>query len=221
MRRPIAVLPLILTGLIPLGAPGFVAPALGAQELGAFYSFGSSDQVEIPDPTGFGAFAQWEFPGSWLVRVSLHRFAQDTYKEGVVCANYSVRIDCISEMVDTSVTMGGLRGALMRAFHVGKVARIGAGLGVSFNQINAEATGETGRRADLLAPNTGQLGFLALLSGALAPLPSIPVRLTGTVTGHWVNFRSCSSNEPPQYAPFCGTDLFKDVELGVSYTFPR
>jgi len=216
MRRPILLLPLVLSGLIPFG----VTP-LASQELGGFFSFGSSDQVELPSPSGFGAFAQWEFPGPWLVRLSLHRVGQDTRKEGIVCRNYSARIDCHPEMTDTSVTMGGLRGAFMKAFDLGGRVRIGGGIGASFNQIHAEATGEEGDRADLLAPNTGQVGFLALLTAAIAPVPGIPVRIKGTVTSHWVNFRSCSSNEPPEYAPFCGSNTFKDVELGLSYTFPR
>ncbi|MFC1662393.1 hypothetical protein ACFL3S_13235, partial [Gemmatimonadota bacterium] len=128
-------------------------------------------------------------------------------------------IDCQPEMTDTSVTMSGLRGALMRHFDLGGRFRIGAGAGGSFNQIAAEATGVSGRIADLLSPNSGQLGFLVLLSAAVAPVPRIPMRVSGTASGHWVNFRSCSENDPPQYDPFCGTSFFREVELGLSYAF--
>ena len=216
MQRPILSVPLILAGLTSFGAT-----PLESQELGAFFSMVSSDQVELPNPTGFGAFAQLEVPGPWLARLSLHRFSDGTRKMGTVCRNYSARIDCHPEMTDTSVTMSGLRGAFMRAFHLGGLARVGAGVGVSFNQVSAEATGEAGGPADLLAPNTGQLGVLVLFSAAVNPVPGVPVRITGTLTGHWVKFRSCSSNDPPEYAPFCGTNAFKDVEMGLSYTFPR
>lgn len=192
---------------------------LEAQEVGVFFTVASSDQVELPSPSGFGASALMELGPDWLVRLSLHRTSDDTSKEGIVCRNYSQRIDCLPEMTETSVTMGGLRGALLRTFSVLGWARLGLGAGGSFNQIRAEATGVSGRVADLLSPNSGQLGFLALLSAAVTPVPRIPVRVSGTVSGHWVNFRSCSANDPPQYAPFCGTDRFEEFELGLSYTF--
>lgn len=214
MMRSAIVFLLLLPGLLPLSSSH-----LKAQEVGTFLTVARSNQLELPSPSGFGASALMELVPGWLVRLSFHRTADDTSKEGIVCRNYSARIGCLPEMTETSVTLNGFRGALLRTFESVGGARLGVGAGGSFNQINAAATGVSGRVADLLAPNSGQLGFLVLLSGAVTPVPRIPVRVSGTVTGHWVNFRSCSDNDPPQYSPFCGTDRFEEIELGLSYAF--
>jgi hypothetical protein len=194
-------------------------PPLASQELGLFFTASSSDHPELPTPVGFGAFALMDLAPGWLVRLSYHRASDETRKEGIVCRNYSARIECLPEMVETSVTLGGLRGALVRPFTVGGRVRLGVGIGGSFNQIDAEATGITGRRADLLTTNTGQLGVLGLFTAAVAPIPGAPFRVMGTASAHWVNFRSCSGMDPPQYDPFCGSDSFNELEVGMSYAF--
>ena len=73
--------------------------------------------------------------------------------------------------------------------------------------------------ADLLAPNAGIIGFTALVSAAVTPVPTIPVRFTGGFGMHWVTFNTCSGNDPPQHDPFCGTQNFREIELGLSHIF--
>ena len=91
---------------------------------------------------------------------------------------------------------------------------------MSFNHISTESVGtESGLQADLLAPNAGIIGYAALISAAVKPLSGVPVKLVGGFGVHWVNFNTCSANEPPQYDPYCGMDSFREIELGLSFAF--
>lgn len=188
-------------------------------ELGAFYLNSASDNVELPDPVGFGLFARWEMAPGWLFRLSYHRSQDETRKDGVVCDRYSPRINCRVEPTETEVILSGLRGAVSRVSRLGGWGEIGLGAGLSFNRVNPEARDLTGWRADMLVPNTGQIGYLASLSTTLAPAGSIPILLVAGYTGHWINFNGCSGEEPPQYDPFCGWESLREMELGLSYAF--
>lgn len=211
---------LAVASLLSLGGSPVSAqqPSL-FQELGFFYTATSSDHVELPHPMGFGLFARWQIADGWLFRLSFHRSQEETQKDGVVCTQYSQRIDCRVEPTETSVTFSGLRGAISRATRIGNWAEVGLGGGLSFNRVDPEALALTGWRADLLVPNTGQIGYLASISATMAPLRSIPVRFVGGFTNHWVNFNGCSGEDPPQYDPFCERATFREVELGLSYAF--
>jgi hypothetical protein len=189
------------------------------QELGAVFTVSSSHHPELPSPVGFAAFARWGFAGSWLFRLSYHRAWEETRKIGTVCTQLSQRLNCRPELVETHATFTGLRGIFSRTVRLGRWGELSLGPGVSFNHVDPEATSVSGHPADLLAPHTGQLGYLANASIAVIPMPRLPVLLVGGYTGHWVNFRGCSGEDPPQYDPFCGWGRFKEIELGVSYTF--
>ena len=189
-------------------------------ELGAFAISARSNHVELPSPSGFGLASTWEFAGSLMARLSYHRVSDDTRKDGVVCDQYSQRINCRAEITETSLTFSGLRGTLQWALPIGDQVRLGAGGGLSFNHLTVESVGiESDFQADLLAPNAGIVGFAALLTASVIPVSSVPVRLNGGFGVHWVNFDTCSANDPPQYDPFCGMDTFKEIELGLSFTF--
>ena len=91
---------------------------------------------------------------------------------------------------------------------------------MSFNHLTTESFGmESGLLADLLAPNAGIIGFAALVSAAVTPIPSVPVRFFGGFGLHWVNFSTCSAEDPPQYDPYCEKASLREIELGVSYFF--
>jgi hypothetical protein len=216
----------VLLSLLFLSAAPFTFPGRGHtqesnlfQELGLFYTAISSDHVELPGPVGIGAFARWQIAPGWLVRLSYHRTYEHTNKEGVVCANYSQRINCRVEPTKTDVTFAGARGILSRAVRLGRWAEVGVGGGLSFNQVKPEAVDLTGWRADMLIPNTGQIGYLASVSATVAPLGRIPILLVGGLTGHWLDFNGCSGTDPPQYDPFCGWSTLREIELGLSYAF--
>ena len=190
------------------------------QELGVFSISARSNNLELPSPRGFGVAATWEFLGSLMARLSYQRVSDETRKEGVVCDQYSQRINCRPEQTENAMTFSGLRWVLQWALPVGDQVRLGAGGGLSFNHISAESVGaESGKQADLLSPNAGIIGFSALLSAAVMPVPKVPVRLTGGFGLHWVNFDTCSANDPPQYSPFCGMETVREIELGLSYAF--
>ncbi len=211
---------LLAVGLLLSGGEALRAqtPTL-FQELGVFYSATSSDHEELPSPVGFGVYSRWQLGRAWLVRLSYHRSKETTRKPGVVCDQYSQRINCRTEPTRTEVTFAGLRGTLSRAFRIGGIAEVGLGGGLSFNQLKPKARDLTGWYADLLDPNTGQLGYLASLSLAVAPFPRLPLLLVGGYTGHFVNFNGCSGEDPPQYDPFCGWTTLKDIDIGVSVVF--
>jgi hypothetical protein len=205
------------------GVLGVVAPSAGgAQELGLVAVGATSENVEFPDPYGFGAYAQFR-SAPWLFRISYLRYSDDTRKSGTVCQVYSPRIGCRTEGVATSARMGGLRLTAERALQLGGLLELGAGGGLSFNSLTMDARGESGFRADLHMPNTGQIGYLGSASLALAPVPSVPVKLVAGLSGHWVKFRGCVSAEDRTsgYAPFCGWNRFTEVQVGLSVTVPR
>ena len=189
------------------------------QELGGFFTSSSSHHPELPSPVGFGAFARWGFAGSWLFRLSYHRSWEMTRKMGTVCDNYSQRIHCRPEPTETHVTFTGLRGTFSRTARLARWGEIGLGAGLSFNHVDPESTGPNGLPADMLVPKAGQIGYLANASVAVSPTPRVPVLLVGGYTGHWVSFKGCSGEDPPQYDPFCGWGRFRELELGLSYTF--
>jgi hypothetical protein len=203
-----------------LAAPAAAQQQTLFQELGGFAVVMSSDHPELPDPKGFGLASVWEFGGAFMARLSFHRASDDTRKEGIVCDQYSQRINCRPEATETSVSLSGLRGTVMVRVPVGDLVRLGAGGGLSFNHISAESVGTVSNlEADLLAPNAGIIGFNTLLSATITPVASIPLQFTGGFGIHWVDFNTCSGNDPPQYDPFCGMEPFREIELGLSFSF--
>jgi len=190
------------------------------QELGVFFISASSNHPELPAPSGFGAASWWQFGRHLLGRLSYHKMSDQTRKQGVVCDQYSQRINCRAEETDTDVTLSGLRGTLLGTVVLMDRLRLGAGGGVSFNHVDTEAVGlVSGQLADLLAPNAGIIGFSTLVSATLHPVPSLPVRLSGSFGIQWLNFNTCSANDPPQYDPYCGMDSLKELEVGLSFAF--
>lgn len=212
-RLPAVLLPLLL-------AAG--AGSLDAQELGLVAVGASSRNAELPDPDGLGAFAQIR-RAPWLFRLTYLWYSDETSKSGTVCRVYSPRIGCRTEGVETSARMGGVRLTVERAVRVGERLEMGAGGGLSFNSLTADAWGESGLRADLHMPNTGQIGYLGSASLAVSPVPSVPVRLVAALTGHLVKFRGCVSAEDKTsgYAPFCGWERFTELQAGISVVVPR
>ena len=89
---------------------------------------------------------------------------------------------------------------------------------MSFSSLTATTVGESGSDADLNLPLTGQLGVVALLSADVSPLASVPLKLTGTLSRHWVNFNACASLEEI-YDPFCGVTAYREIAVGLSYSF--
>lgn len=214
--RHLSRLPAVLVMLAAGAGP------LGAQDLGLVVVGASSANVELPDPQGLGAFAGFR-SAPWLFRLSYLRYSADTRKSGTVCRVYSPRIGCRTEGVATSARMGGLRLSAERAVRVGERLELGAGGGLSFNSLTVDARGESGFRADLHMPKTGQIGYLGSASLALSPVPSVPVKVVAGLTGHWVKFHGCVSAEDRTsgYAPFCGWDRFTELQVGLSVTVPR
>ena len=182
----------------------------------------TSGNPELPHAGGYGAFVQLEL-GGWEGRVTLLRYDDRTEKRGTVCQVYAPRMGCVIEGVSTSARLSGARLMLMRSLGLGGSVRLGAGAGVSFNSLDASSVGESGRVADLYQPNTGQIGYLGAASVWISPVASVPVRLVGSASGHWIRFNGCTDPEDRTsgYAPFCGWDRFLEVQLGASVLIPR
>lgn len=212
---------LLWKGAAVLSALGLVAYPAPAQEVAAHAVHASSPNPELPAPEGFGISGEIS-NGDWLFRLGYVRYAEDTVKPGVVCRVYSPRVDCITEEVATTAKMGGLRMGVLRAVRFGEILRVGAGGGLSFNSVSASARGSSGRPADLDTPNAGQIGYLGMVSVDLTPVSSIPLRLVGTATTHWVDFEGCAdpTDATSGYAPFCGVDRFGELTVGLSYALP-
>lgn len=208
-------LALVLLGSEPLW--GQKNPLL--EEVGVLAVAARSDSPEFPSPLGFEVHSTWTFQRQWLFRLSFHRLTDETHKEGRVCKSYAPHISCHQELTHSDMALAGLRGGILRTVIFGKSLRMGFGGGLSFNDVNASIIGESGQRADLLAPKTSQVGYLALLSlDYVLPLP-FPIRLSGGITSHWVQFHTCSGSNPPQYDPFCTMSRFQEGELGLSMAF--
>lgn len=208
-----------LAGAICLfGAPTGAA----AQTLGATAVWASSPNAELPHPQGLGLYAQVDAAGFGF-RLSYLRYSDSTRKLGTVCRVYSPRIDCGLEDVDTSARLGGLRADILKTFGLGEMVELGLGGGLSFNSLTATSAGDSGRPADLLMPNTGQIGRQATLSLSVTPVPGVPFELVGSYALHWVRFRGCASLEDRTsgYAPFCGTNRFREIQVGGAFTVPR
>jgi len=210
----------LLPAVVAILAAG--AGSVGAQDLGIVAVSAASQNAELPDPRGYGALVQFR-SAPWLFRISYLRYSDETRKDGTVCRVYSPRIGCRIEGVETSARMGGLRVVAERGVRLGERLEVGLGGGLSFNSLTVDAMGESGLRADLQMPHTGQIGYLGSGSVAVLPVPSVPVRLVAGYTGHWVKFRGCASAEDRTsgYAPFCGWDRFTELQAGLSVTVPR
>lgn len=214
-RAPSAWIVLALATLAP-------SRHAGAQEVGAWVVRATSDNPELPSPSGFGAQAEWD-AGPVRVTLSWVRYADDTDKPGVVCTVYSPRIGCHVEGVSTSARMSGLRFTLLPALPLGDALEVRAGGGISFSQVRASSLGVSGYRGDMHLPNSGQIGYLAAASLALAPLRSVPARVVAGLAGHWVDFHGCvdPTDVTSGYAPFCGWSRFTELHLGLTLRIPR
>lgn len=215
MRVPWAVSLLLAVFLTPLSAQDDRL----LQNLGIYGKVATTENREFPSPRALGIRSTWGFGGHWLFTLALERMEDESQKVGTICRIYAPHISCNQAMTFNEVKMTSLRGGLLRTVVLGRVLRLGAGAGLSFNVMNAESWGENGWKADLLAPKTGQVGYLALLSAEFIPLPAIPLRLTGGLGSHWVHFHTCSGADPPQYDPFCTISWFKEAEVGLSLAF--
>lgn len=189
------------------------------QEMGLQVVGSSSDNQEFPSPRGFELSSRWEFGDRWLFQLSFHRVTDESSKQGVVCKQYAPHIECVEAETHSEVALAGLRGGLQRTVELGEFLRLGVGVGLSFNGVRADNVGEDGRKADLLAPKTGLVGYLGLISADLALGRRLPLHLTGGYTAHWVHFHTCSGFNPPQYDPFCEIARFDEVALGLALRF--
>jgi len=198
-----------------------VSPPLRAQELGVFTAFATSNNLEFPSPRGYGASGLIELAPSMLIRLSVQRLSDYTEKMGTVCLSYQPRIGCLPEMTETSITLTGLRAGLVWIVRSGERLRFGVGGGGSFSRVGVESTGVSGRLADFLSKNTGQVGAYGSLSASVAPSSGIPLKVTGGFSSHWVHFHTCSGEDPPQYDPLCKPGWFKEFEVGLSYFIAR
>lgn len=200
----------------------FPPPGASGQEVGLLAVRATSGNPEFPHSGGLGAYVQLEAAG-WETRLSWLRYSDDTEKRGTVCQVYSPRIGCRTEGVATSARLSGLRLTVMRSVGFGEVGWLGMGGGVSFNSLSARSFGESGQRADLYMPNTGQIGYVGSASVGVSPFSAVPVRLSGGASGHWIRFNGCASDEDRTsgYAPFCGWERFIEVQVGVSVVIPR
>lgn len=194
------------------------APAAAAQQIGASLLWGQSENAEFLEPGGVRGFVQWEALSSWLFRLSLQSLSQDSEKEGTVCTVYFPRIGCRVEHVETSASLGSFRLEVLRALRLGEWLRIGAGGGMSLSSLTVTSLGESGNNADLNLPRTGQIGYVALLSADIAPVGGVPLKLTGTLSRHWVDFNACASMEDI-YDPFCGITTYREIAVGLAYSF--
>jgi hypothetical protein len=186
-----------------------------AQEVAAFGVLSTSTNREFPSSRGVGVSVLQAVRSDWLFQLSYQRVHDSTVKPGVVCVTNAPPIGCHDETVSTSDSFSGLRFGVMRAVHLRRYARLGAGLGLSFNSIHIDTQGESGRPEDLERPLTAMIGYLALLDVRVSPVPRIPLELTAGIQEHWVHFHSCA--DPPVYAPFCTTAEFHEAEVGIAY----
>jgi hypothetical protein len=212
----------VTRSLLLLAIAGFLVDGsctLAAQQVGGLLVFGSSDHPELSNANGWGAFAAAPI-ASWMqFRLSYHRVSQDSQSEGWVCLRYAPSLGCNFEEIETTQSLGSLRVSLLPRVTVRDALQIGAGGGVSFNQVSVEAIGTaTGRKANLDAPRTGQIGYQGMASVAFTPVERVPLTAIGQFTAHWVNFRNCVSYEDV-YDPYCGVYLFKEVSLGLAWKF--
>ena len=189
------------------------------RELALFGTVATSAHPEFPSPRGVKLLSAWDFLKHWRFRLSYSRLWDESEKPGLVCRMYAPNIGCTESMTFSRVALSGLRGSLLRTRVLGPGLRVGLGGGLSFNEVNARSVGEDGRKADLLAPNSGHLGYLVLTSIQwILPLP-LPLRLSGSLGRHWVVFRTCSGETPPQYDPYCEVGRFLEMDLGLSVMF--
>lgn len=215
LNRAFISLVLVFTCTTPL--QGQKDPLL--EEVSAFVIIGDSENPELPNPLGLGVRSTWNISRGWLFRLSLTRVEDQTRKYGVACVSYAPHIACRETMTDNEMALTAMRGSLLRTLVIGRSLRLGFGGGLTFNNLAADSRSDDGARADLLAPNTGQVGFMGLVSAELILHPNLPVRLTGGLTSHLVKFHTCSGATPPQYDPFCKLIWFREGELGLTVPF--
>lgn len=211
-------------GLLALAVLGWalVPGTSQAQELGVLGIKARSGHVELPSPAGFGVFGEVPSGRMWVFGLALTRLTDRTVKEGWVCQVYAPRINCTQEEVTGEPQITSVRLHALRTLLAGQRLRLMVGGGPTFNTLSVDAVGESGRAADMFLSKAIQLGGHLRLSLAAHPFPGVPLRLSASVMGHWINFRACSDPEDyDYYDPFCGTDRLDEVHLAASYILPR
>lgn len=199
-------------------AAGFALPPgrLDAQELGLHLVTAASNHREMPSPRGLMLSLAAPVRAGWEGWATLSRISDETFKDGVVCRVATAdRIGCTVEAVRTRVSLTGFRGGVARTLDL--KGALGARLagGLSFSQVSARAEGVSGRKAELLTPNGGQIGFFGALLLHWRPLETLPLRLAGRLEIHRVRFSACSHPTVAVYDPFCESGTFREVGLGV------
>jgi len=204
---------LLLAGLVF----GGFSPLHG-QEAGAGILLVRSDHEVLSEPSGYQLFASVPL-FHWLnAKLSYDRVSQNTKADGEVCIRYAPNLSCWIETVHTESSMGSFKLSFLPTVHLGEVLHLGAGGGVSFSSLDTSSLGESGRIANLEVPNTGQLGYQALVSLSLTPFPTVPLSIVGAASSLWVDFKACVSYEEV-FDPYCGTSQFNEFTAGLAYHF--
>lgn len=191
---------------------------LSGQEVGGGFLFARSDHEVLSEPTGYQLFASVPL-FEWLnAKLSYDKVSQETWAEGEVCIRYAPNLSCWIEPVHTETSMGSIKLSFLPTAHLGEILHVGAGGGVSFSSLDASSLGESGRKANLEVPLTGQLGYQALVSMSLTPFPTVPLSVVGAASSLWVDFKACVSYEEV-YDPFCGRSQFSEFSAGLAYHF--
>lgn len=208
MRRTILLL--ALTGALH-------APVAG-QEAHVFLVRGSSGDADFGSTRGAGVALAFRLGDRLRVQVGLDTRRARLDRVGTACINPQVGWRCTTEEIATENRFGSFSVAVLPSWRPWEGLRVSAGAGVVVGSADSDNVASSGRQALVFVRETAQAGGLVVADAQLRPVRSLPLVLVGQWQARRIALEGCSEIEDT-YDPFCGTDWWSELQLGLGVRF--
>jgi hypothetical protein len=196
-----------------------VARPVSAQGVEAFYLVSRAAHPELPDPHGRGVALRFTLTDRLSIRWALLNYRAHVVRDRKVCIFHTPDFDCARESTVSDASLLGVNVTGMLRLLGEETAELGAGVGISVNQLHHRVEVATSRRSPgIVEPHAGQAGALLRLEGRIAP-ENLPVYVAAGLRAHWVRFTGCLQGASETITPFCNWTAIRDLQLSVGVRF--
>ncbi|MGD2068500.1 MAG: hypothetical protein PVI57_07420 [Gemmatimonadota bacterium] len=208
MRR--AILVAALTGVLH-------APA-ASQEAHVFLVRGSSGDADFESTRGVGVALAFRIGDALRVQVGLDTRRARLRRVGIACINPQVGWRCATDEIATENRFSSFSVAVLPSWRPWDMLRVSAGAGVVVGSADSDNVASSGRQALIFVRETAQAGGVVVADAQLRPARSLPLVLVGQWQARRIALEGCSEIEDT-YDPFCGTDWWSELQLGLGLRF--